>query len=48
MAAATPLIWPAPTELLAWFGEVNVSRDPQDGTTVTAVDANAVVHGYSQ
>jgi len=48
MAAATPLIWPAPTELLAWYGEVNVLRDPQDGTMVTAVDANAVVHGYSQ
>ena len=48
MAAAIPPIWPTPAELLAWFGEVNVSRDPQDGTTVTAVDANAVVHGYSQ
>jgi len=48
MAAATPPIWPTPTELLAWFGEVNISRYPQDGTTVTAVDANAVVHGYSQ
>jgi len=48
METATPPIWPTPTELLAWFGEVNISRDPQDGTTVTAVDANAVVHGYSQ
>ena len=48
MAAATPTIWPTPAELLDWFGEVNVSRDPQDGTTVTAVDAEAVVHGYAQ
>ena len=48
MAAATHPIWPTPTELLAWFGEVNISCNPQDGTTVTAVDVNTVVHGYSQ
>jgi len=48
MEAATPPIWTTLSELLVWFGEVNISHDPQDGTTVTAVDANAVVHGYSQ
>jgi len=48
MEAATPPIWPIPAELLTWFGDVNISRDPQDGTMVTAVNANAVVHGYSQ
>jgi len=44
----TPPIWPIPAELLTWFGDVNISCDPQDWTLVTAVNANAVVHGYSQ
>jgi len=48
MVAATPTIWPTPAELLTWFGEVNISHNLQDGTTLTAVDANAVVQGYSQ
>jgi len=48
MAAVTPPIWPIPAELLTWFGDVNISCDPQDGTMITAVNANAVVHGYSQ
>jgi len=48
MAVATPIIWPILAELLAWFGEANVSQDMQNGTTVTAIDVNAVVHRYSQ
>jgi len=47
MAAATPTVWPTPAELFAWFGEANVSRDPQD-QTITAVHANTVLQGYSQ
>jgi len=43
-----PPIWPILAELITWFGDINISRDPQDGTMVTAVNANAVVHGYSR
>jgi len=46
MAAATPIIWPTLAEHLAWFGEANVLWDMQNGTTVTAVNANAIVDGY--
>jgi len=46
--ATTPTIWPTPAELFTWFGERNISRDPQEPTTVTAIHANAVFQGYSQ
>jgi len=48
MAAAIPIIWPTLAELLARFGEANISRDMQNVTMVTAINANAAVHGYSQ
>ena len=37
-----------PEEQFTWFGEANVSRDPQDATKVTAVLATAVHNGYLQ
>jgi len=47
-APTSPIIWPTPEDLFTWFGEANVSRDPQDATKVTAVLATAMHHGYLQ
>jgi hypothetical protein len=40
-------VWPTPAELFSWFGEENVSRDPEDAMKVTAVNAKAILQGYS-
>ena len=42
------MIWPTPEELLPWFGEANITRDPLEPSKVTAVLVEAVHHGYQQ
>jgi hypothetical protein len=45
--STTSTVWPTPAELFSWFGEENVSRDPEGAMKVTAVNAKAILQGYS-